>query len=248
MAEIDLATDPSARVLVFVDGQNLYKASERLFGHPHCHPHLLAEYLAGPRNHYHVGCRFYTGTPSRNVLGEARKLRNLDRRLAAMSSVGVSPITRQLRYHWDWGHQQALPDPSTDPPPFPQEVELSPWQRPQEKGIDLLIGLDVVEFLLTGVCDVAIIVSLDRDLYEIPAAIRNLKPLIRRPVRLEAAVPVEAGLQYPKVIPGFATTHQITPDIFRLMRDDTDYAVEPDRWTPPVLPRTLADVRNREST
>jgi len=46
--------------------------------------------------------------------------------------------------------------------------------RPQEKGIDLVIGLDVVEFLLTRVCDVAIIVSLDRDLYEIPQAAQNL--------------------------------------------------------------------------
>lgn len=52
-------------------------------------------------------------------------------------------------------------------------MELRPWQGPQEKGIDLLIALDTVEFLLRGICDVAIIVSLDRDLYEIPNAVRN---------------------------------------------------------------------------
>jgi hypothetical protein len=43
-----LATDPTAKVLVFIDGQNLYKACRSLFGHPLCHPHLLAQHLAGP--------------------------------------------------------------------------------------------------------------------------------------------------------------------------------------------------------
>lgn len=37
----------------------------------------------------------------------------------------------------------------------------------------------------TRVCDVAIIVSLGRDLFEIPRAIQNLNRLIDRPVRLE---------------------------------------------------------------
>lgn len=243
MTTKDLATHRDARVLVFVDGQNLYNSGKRLFGHPHCHPHLLAEYLAGPRIGYRVGCRFYSGRPSPNIPGESRRLRNLDRRIAAMSSVGVSPITRPLRYHWDWGHQLILPDPAQIPRPPPQQVTLRPWQRPQEKGIDLAIGLDVVEFLLADTCDVAIIVSLDRDLCEIPTAVRNLKALIKRPVRLEAAVPVVAGLQYPKVIPGFAMTHQITPDIFDLCIDRTDYTVAPADWVPPTLPRDLAEVR-----
>src|SRR5260221_14562942 len=44
-----LATDPPAKVLVFIDGQNLYKTCRSLFGHSLCHPHLLARHLAGPR-------------------------------------------------------------------------------------------------------------------------------------------------------------------------------------------------------
>jgi hypothetical protein len=40
---------------------------------------------------------------------------------------------------------------------------------PSEKGIDLALALEVVEFALNGVFDVAIVVSLDRDLEEIPA-------------------------------------------------------------------------------
>ena len=59
----ELATDPDARVMVFVDGQNLYKTCAELFGHPLCHPHLLAEHLAGTRTRNRVACRFYTGRP-----------------------------------------------------------------------------------------------------------------------------------------------------------------------------------------
>jgi len=94
--------------------------------------------------------------------------------------------------------------------------------------------------VLTDRCDVAIVVSLDRDLAEIPRALRNLKPILPRPVRLEAAVPVPAGLRYPKTLDGFHHTHQITPDVFERIRDDTDYTVREERWRPPELPAGLS--------
>jgi uncharacterized LabA/DUF88 family protein len=234
-----LATDPDARVMVFVDGQNLYNACRRTFGHPLCHPHLLAEHLAGPRTRNRVACRFYTGRPNPNIPHERQRVRNLDRRLNEMSRVGVTVIKRPLRYHWDWGHQEQLPEPGPGVPP--QTVTLRPWQRPQEKGIDLAIALDVIEFALVDSLDVAIIVSLDRDLAEIPNALRNLRPVLNRPVRLEAAVPVPSGRADPKTLAGFAYTHQITEEVFELVRDDTDYTVPDAAWTPPMLPRTLAE-------
>jgi uncharacterized LabA/DUF88 family protein len=233
---VDLATDPSARVLVFVDGQNLYKTCGRLFGHPLCHPHLLAEYLAGPRTNTRVGTRFYSGRPSPN---KTSTVVSLDRRVAVMSGAGVTPITRPLRYHWDWGHRQELPAPG--PGSAAQTVVMTPYERPQEKGIDLVLALDVIEFLLTDVCDVAIIVSLDRDLCEIPSAIRNLHRFLRHEVRLEAAVPVEPGRTVPKLLSGFAMTHQITKDVFELVRDDTDYTVPADLWAAPAVPLDLAE-------
>jgi uncharacterized LabA/DUF88 family protein len=233
-----LATDPGARVLVVVDGQNLYNAARRLFGHPLCHPNLLALWLAGPRTSSRVACRFYTGEPDRNVPGEARRLRNLDRRLAAMRTVGVTTVTRKLRYHWDWGHQENLPPPDENAAPI--TVTLRPWQRPQEKGIDMVLALDVVEFILTDAFDVAIVVSLDRDLAEIPQALRNLRRFRQRPFRIEAAVPVPAGLQKPKTLTGFDYTHQITPDVFRLIRDDTNYTVDEELWVPPIIPTTMS--------
>lgn len=225
--------------MVFVDGQNLYKTCLELFGHPLCHPHLLAEYLAGPRARHRIACRFYTGRPDPNIPGERLKVRNLDRRLAAMQKVGVTVVTRKLRYHWDWGHREPLP--RSHRWARPQTVTLTPWQRPQEKGIDLAIGLDLIEFVLTAACDVAIVVSLDRDLAEIPHALRNLRRIVDRPFRLEAAVPVEGGRRYPKTIYGFHYTHQITPDVFGLIRDDTDYTVPDHLWTPPELPDRLPE-------
>ena len=230
----ELATDQNARVMVFVDGQNLYKTCRELFGHPLCHPHLLAEHLAGSRTNNRVACRFYTGRPDHNIAGERTKARNLDRRLNAMGRVGVTVVTRRLRYHWDWGHRQPLPEPA--PEAAPQTVTLEPWQRPQEKGIDLSIGLDLIEFALTDTFDVGIVVSLDRDLAEIPRALRNLRPIVNRAVRLEAAVPIRPGRTDPKTLAGFAFTHQITQEVFDLVRDDTDYTLPDERWTPPVLP------------
>lgn len=171
-----LAGDPNVRVMVFVDGQNLYKTCRQLYGHPLCHPHSLALELAGPRVKNRVSCRFYTGRPNPNMRGEADKTRNLDRRLQIMRTAGVTVVTRPLRYHWDWGHRTRLPRP--EPGAAPQTVTMVPWQRPQEKGIDLCIALDVVEFALTDKFDVGIIVSLDRDLHEIPAAVGSLARLL----------------------------------------------------------------------
>jgi uncharacterized LabA/DUF88 family protein len=232
-----LATDPLARVMVFIDGQNLYKRCRELFGHPLCHPHLLAQYLAGTRTRHPVVCRYYTGRPNPHIRGEAEKTRNLDRRLYAMRQVGVTVVHRPLRYHWEWGHRQTLPRPAPGLPG--RTVTLYPWQRPQEKGIDLVMALDLIESVLLGRCDVPIVVSLDRDLHEIPLALRKLQPLIGRPVRLEAAVPVPPGLRYPKTLSGFQHTHQITSEVFDWVRDDTDYTIPDALWKPPSLPPAL---------
>lgn len=226
--------------MVLVDGQNLYKRCRELFGHPLCHPHLLAEHLAGSRTGNRVACRFYTGRPDPNVPGEEAKTRNLDRRLGAMRGVGVTVITRKLRYHWTWGNRDRLPAAREGASPV--TVELHPWRRPQEKGVDLALGLDAVEFALSGLYDVGIIVSLDRDLSEIPNAIRNLSPHLNRPIRLEAAVPVSPNRRAPKVLDGFDYTHQITQALFERIRDNTDYTVPSEEWEKPVIPRTLADL------
>ncbi len=238
-----LATDPAAKVMVFVDGQNLYKACKKLFGHPFCHPHLLAEHLAGPRTRNRVACRYYTGKP--DPYRERINARNVDRRLGLISRYGSTVQTRILNYHWDWGRKAPLPEPG--PGVAAQTVTLEPWERPHEKGIDVLLALDVIEFVLTGMCDVAIIVSLDKDLREIPTALRNLSNLITKPYRIEAAVPVALDAGPQKNLKGFNSTHQITPSVFELIRDDTRYNASPTKWAAPTFPTTIDEARNAKS-
>ena len=230
-----LDVDPSARVLVFIDGQNLYKRCKELFGHSLCHPHLLAQLLAGPRQANHVRTRFYSGRPDPNR--DPMGARNLDRRFDGMRKNGVTVVHRTLRYQWEWAPEPGLPRPG--PNSQPTQTTMRAWQRPREKGIDLVLGLDVVEFVLSDVCDVVIVVSLDRDLYEIPQALRGLKKHIQRPIRVEAAVPVGEREKNVKTLPGFAYTHQISRTMFELARDDTDYRVPDDQWVPPLIPTTV---------
>lgn len=154
-----------------------------------------------------------------------------------MRRAGVTVVIRPLRYHWDWGHRQPLPRP--EPGLEGRWVTLHPWQRPQEKGIDLAIALDLIELLLLDTWDVAVVVSLDRDLREIPRAVRNLRPLVRRSVRLEAAVPVPDGLRAPRILADFHYTHQVTSEVFKHIRDDTDYTVPETVWVPPTPPHGI---------
>ena len=101
-------TEDHAKVLVFIDGQNLYKSCAERFGHPHCHPLLLARHLAGNRRL--VGVRYYSGLhdPRVNPSLTAR----LQRRHQMMRRTGVTVVERQLRYRWEWGFRQNdLPDP-----------------------------------------------------------------------------------------------------------------------------------------
>ena len=62
-----LPTDPDARVMVFIDGQNLYKRCQQLFGYPLCHPRMLANELAGPRTNQEPSVRLYSGRPNPNI-------------------------------------------------------------------------------------------------------------------------------------------------------------------------------------
>lgn len=120
--------------------------------------------------------------------------------------------------------------------PDPGHRRKPPIQRPREKGIDLVMALDVLEFAITDRYACAIVVSLDRDLHEIPQAQRNMRGVLRRPFRIEAAMPVLDGLTRPKTLTGFDFTHQITRVVWERIRDDTDYTVADEGWAPPIPP------------
>jgi uncharacterized LabA/DUF88 family protein len=220
-----LGIDPAARVMVFVDGQYLYKECANVFHHPHCHPDLLAAELAGRRKL--VGTRFYTGLhdPRKNSEGHA----TMERRLHAMQERGVTYQTRTLQYVWDWGPpidvRRQLPP--AGPHRAKRTVDIISYERPMEKGVDLYLALDAIDLALNDKFDVAIVVSLDRDLTELPPMLRRFVRFVGLPdVRIEAAV-VAKGETRPRpwlrVLPNFDYTHQITREIFQRCIDKSDY-------------------------
>ena len=92
-------TDPEARVMVFVDGQNVFKASERHFGRGQVHPILLARRLATGRRL--VGTRYYSGIHDPHKRPDLHS--TASRRHALMRRTGVTVVERKLRYRWEWG-------------------------------------------------------------------------------------------------------------------------------------------------
>jgi len=208
--------DPDARVLVFVDGQNAYKSCERLYQHGPCHPLLLADRLAQGRKL--VGVRYYSGVHDPSVESDGRS--RSERRHNLMRRVGVTVVERQLRYRWEWGFDPtALPDPRQNPGQQLQ-VTVTPYQRAREKGIDLAIGLDVIDLALQGLMDVAVIVSSDNDLCEAARSTHAATVSTRR-VSVEAALFNEN--RRPILLKHYDYTHQLRYPDFDAARDSFDY-------------------------
>jgi uncharacterized LabA/DUF88 family protein len=229
-------TDPDARVLVFIDGQNAYKTCERLYAHGPCHPILLAERLAAGRKL--VGVRYYSGVhdPSIESAGRARS----DRRHNLMRSVGVTVIERMLRYRWEWGFDpKVLPDPRNNVGQQIQ-VSVSPYQRAREKGIDLAIGLDVVDLALHGLMDVAVVVSSDNDLCE---AARSTHEQTREQGRVSVEAAVFNDSRRPILLKHYDYTHQLRYQDFDAARDSFDYKNPVPQLMVDMLTATCAPLR-----
>ena len=210
------ATATSARVLVFIDGQNAYKTCERLYGHGPCHPILLAQQVAEGRRL--VGVRYYSGVhdPAINPAMRSRT----DRRHKLIRRTGVTVVERQLRYRMEWGFDTTgLPDPEES---VGQEIQatLKPYRQPREKGIDLAMGLDVVDLALHGRMDVAVIVSEDNDLCE-AARMTHECTRPRRRVSVEAAVFNEGSR--PFMLRHYDYTKQLRTEDFEAAKDSFDY-------------------------
>lgn len=143
-----------------------------------------------------------------------------DRRHNLMRRVGVTVDERQLRYRWEWGFDpKALPDPRRNQGRQIQ-VSVTPYQRPREKGIDLSIGLDVVDLALQGHMEVAIVVSSDNDLCEAARSTHQVTGGGKR-VSVEAALFNER--RSPILLQHYDYTHQLRYPDFDAARDSFDY-------------------------
>lgn len=151
-----------ARVSVFIDGQNLFKAVNRRFG-ARVHPLLLGRELAGDRQLAAV--RYYSGIHDRDENASMHDL--VRRRHELMTRTGVQVTERTLRYHWEWKIDDRLPRPWSDDGPDRRQASVRRRRASREKGIDVALALDAVAAAFTDECDVVIVVSRDRDLMEI---------------------------------------------------------------------------------
>jgi uncharacterized LabA/DUF88 family protein len=223
--------DASARVLVFIDGQNAYKSCERLYQHGPTHPMMLADRLCDGRKL--VGVRYYSGVPDPQIDPEGRKKRDLRHNL--MRRTGVTVVERQLRYRWEWGFDStALPDPRKNQG-VEKQVAVWPYQRAREKGIDLAIGLDAIDLALNDFMDVAVIVSSDNDLCEAARMVHQATTAKRARVSVEAAL--FTGHRKPILLTHYDYTRQLRYPDFDAARDSFDYSQPID----PTMEKLFAD-------
>jgi uncharacterized LabA/DUF88 family protein len=230
-------TDASTRVLVFIDGQNVYKTCERLYRHGQCHPILLAERVVAGRRL--VGVRYYSGVHDPTVNPAGRSV--ADRRHNLMRRVGVTVIERPLRYRWEWGFDpKMLPEPQKNVGQQMQ-VAVRPYQRAREKGIDLAMGLDVIDLALQGRMDTAVIISSDNDLCEAARATHAATVTAGRRLSVEAAVFNERRSAI--LLRHYDFTQQLKYDDFDAGRDSFDYAQPIARAMEDMFVATCAPIR-----
>jgi uncharacterized LabA/DUF88 family protein len=208
--------DSTAKVLVFVDGQNVYKTCERFYGHGYVHPLLLAHQVLDGRKL--CGLRYYSGLHDPRIQPAMHAA--IQRRHNLIRKLGGTVVERPLRYRWEWGFDaKSLPNPESHQGTT-QQIDITPYQRAREKGIDLALGLDVVDLALRGAMDVAVIMSFDRDLCEVARVVHDM-------TRNQARVSVEAAIfndfKQARLLPHYDYTHQLTRNDFQAAKDNFDY-------------------------
>jgi uncharacterized LabA/DUF88 family protein len=145
---------------VFIDWQNTYKHAREVFGlideagrRGVYDPVELSRILAFGNKRANDGdlvrVEIHRGIPNpeKNPIGNAAVLRHQDAWLA--SSGLVHPCLRPLRYHPETG-------------------------KPEEKGVDVALGLSVAEHVLRDFIDVAILFSHDTDLLPVVESVKRL--------------------------------------------------------------------------
>ena len=155
------------RAIVFVDGQNLYHAAKREFGHaiPNYDICKLAAVACRKGGWSLRSARFYTGVPDSVASEKWRAF--WAARFRVMRGQGIEVVSRPLRY---------------DRRPLAGDIG-------REKGIDVRIAIDVISAAYENECDVAVIFSQDQDLAETAAEIRRIAVCEKRWIRIACAYP-----------------------------------------------------------
>ncbi|MEO0492104.1 MAG: NYN domain-containing protein [Actinomycetota bacterium] len=205
------------RVMVFIDGQNLFKGLKRRY-RARLHPLLLARELAGP-NRELVGTYYYSGIHDRDENSRMHDL--VRRRHDLIRRTGVEVTERTLRYHWEWRvERDQLDPPWYDSAPDHATAKVEKHRGAREKGIDVALALDAAASILTGDAEVVIVVSRDRDLMEIAAEVDQR--CAGKPVSVEVAY-VSERRGDERALAGYDRFHEIDDDLVDAARDHFDY-------------------------
>ena len=141
-------------VIVFVDAQNFYRNARRAFFDDRTAPHASGQFrpeavgrvlAARDPNRVLKQVRLYTGRPDALLQPKAHKASV--KQCQAWEAAGCYVFHRPLRYPPGWPNAQG--------------------GKPEEKGIDVAMAVDLVRLAQNGAFDVAIVCTGDTDL--IPA-------------------------------------------------------------------------------
>ena len=204
------------RVVVFIDYQNVYHLARSAFGHEgnpdknvgHVHPLKVGELLcdlgrSSLADRELGGVRVYQGLP--DARSGADLVRFTSRQLAGWRrSEGVVVKTRPLAYHQSTAGGRTV------------------W-RAQEKGVDVMLAVDVVDMARTDAYDTAVVFSADTDL--LPA----LEAAVEIGKRVETATWRGHGENRGplRIKQRNLWNHYLDHACFDLVRDDTDYLASP---------------------
>ena len=203
---------PETRIVVFIDYQNVYHQARAAFGYEggsnpnagHVHPHKVGELLCDLGLSRDPGrglgeVRVYKGLPDHRSGLDAQSY--AARQVAAWTKTpGVTVRTRPLDY-------------------FEVERKGRTVWKSQEKGVDVMLALDLVEMARTGALDTAIVFSADSDLLP---AVEQVVGLGRR---VETATWEGPGVNRgPLRIPDCDLwNHRLNETHFSQVSDGTDY-------------------------
>jgi uncharacterized LabA/DUF88 family protein len=208
-----MADEPVLRVIVFVDDSNVYRDARRAFGDDISDPAWFGQInpmrfgmrladrqplgTTEPRRLEQV--RVYCGLPSSSKQPKSYGAKR--RQIAAWTKAGIEPKPRPLRYPQDW-----------------------PNSRPEQKGVDVEIAIDVVVMGLRGQLDVAVIASTDTDLRPAIEAFELLP--FTKPVLVEVAAWRSPLLNKRLDVDGqHVWCHWLERGDFDAVRDRRDYNV-----------------------
>jgi len=203
----------AARVVVFIDYQNVYRNARTLFhgdaGRHHdgqISPLPLAQHLAedSPFDRELREVRVYRGQP--DATRDPKGYSASRHQHTAWAHPQVALILRTLLYPRGWPHTSA------------------PGERPQEKGIDVALAIDFALMAVRDEYDVGILMSTDTDLkpaLEVVSSMTNTGG-----PRAEVAAWSGANRHSPRLsIAGRALwCHWLDKSAYERVRDPTDYS------------------------